>query len=161
MSVHPQGGTTRIREVASLILVVPPSLHFRRPKVEGRGTRHTSPFSETHDPIMVLTSAARRGRGHGVRADVNTGTRNVVRMVTPGRMRSRGTRTEIFKNDFIFIFSDLTRRSRILANFGLEILLDWQKRMTTNLFSDSTQALSSRKDSSQKGSPASAAGLDQ
>jgi hypothetical protein len=35
-------------------------------------------FSETHDPIMVLPSAARRGRGHGVRADVNTGTQNAM-----------------------------------------------------------------------------------
>ena len=45
--------------------------------VEGRGT-------PTHEPLFGdpwshngVTSAARRGRGHGVRADDNTGTRNV------------------------------------------------------------------------------------
>ena len=52
----------------------------RGKKREG-GLRHTSHLSETHGPIMVPPSAARRGRGHGVRAGIDTGTRNVEGMV--------------------------------------------------------------------------------
>jgi hypothetical protein len=110
----------------------PPFLHFWRPKVEERGTRSHEPlFGDPWTHSGVNSHAARCSRGHGV-ADIATGTRNI----------------------------ELTRHTRILANFVLEIFLEWQKRMTTNLSSDSTQTPSLRKDSSQKGSPASAAGLD-
>jgi len=45
--------------------------------VEGRGTPTHKPLFGDPWSHMVSPSAARRGRGHGVRTDVNTGTRNV------------------------------------------------------------------------------------
>jgi hypothetical protein len=99
-------------------------------------------FCQRPPHVAVASTACGRTLTPGYRIR----TEYIVKKVTPGRMRSRASRAEILKNS---IFSDLTRR---LADFGLEITLEWQKRTTTNLFSDSTQALSFGKDSSQKGS---------
>ena len=61
---------------------------WKKKKKEAReregGLRRTGLLSETRDPIIAAPSAARRSRGYGVRADVNTGTRKVEAMVKYG-----------------------------------------------------------------------------
>lgn len=74
MGAHPQRKLVAVRSAKQK------AFHVEREMTRNKGRReirHTSLRSETCGPIVAPASAARRGRRHGVRADVDTGTRKV------------------------------------------------------------------------------------